>query len=177
MGSKKCASKPGRKTEFRFAHRKGSRCSEVLNKFGYPSLGQSRVSVEKCTADLQRSSGVPAGLSLCAEGASAEGGFTGSSSQERESVWSKVSRIQKLQVREAEPQGRSGWRRAWRNFLREEGAQATIEYILILSVVVGIALVAFRVLRPRLRAWADALSRRIDDTLFRGNVHRFQFRR
>lgn len=88
-----------------------------------------------------------------------------------------MSRIQKLQVREAEPQGRSGWRRAWRNFLREEGAQATIEYILILSVVVGIALVAFRVLRPRLRAWADALSRRIDDTLFRGNVHRFQFRR
>lgn len=88
-----------------------------------------------------------------------------------------MSRIRQGQLEETEPQDQSLARRACQRFFRDESAQATIEYILILSVVVGIALVAFRVLRPRLRAWADALSRRIDDTLFRGNVHRFQFRR
>jgi Flp pilus assembly pilin Flp len=64
-----------------------------------------------------------------------------------------------------------------RRFFRDESAQATIEYVLILSVLVAIALLLIRdLLRPILTRFTDNLSQAIEERMFKpGSMHRSPF--
>jgi Flp pilus assembly pilin Flp len=64
-----------------------------------------------------------------------------------------------------------------RRFLRDESGQATIEYVLILSVLVSIALLLIRdLLRPILTRFTDSLSKAIEERMFKpGSMHRSPF--
>jgi Flp pilus assembly pilin Flp len=66
-----------------------------------------------------------------------------------------------------------------RRFWRDESAQATIEYVLILSVLVAIALLLIRdLIRPILTRFTDSLSKAIEEKMFKpGSMHRSPFRR
>lgn len=66
-----------------------------------------------------------------------------------------------------------------RRFLGDEAAQATTEYILILSVLVLIAILVVRdLIRPVLAAFTDSLSKIITEQLFKegGSMHRSPFK-
>jgi hypothetical protein len=61
---------------------------------------------------------------------------------------------------------------------RDDEAQATTEYVLILAVVVGIAiLVARELVGPALKALTDGISRLIEEKMFKpDSMHRSPFR-
>lgn len=55
-----------------------------------------------------------------------------------------------------------------RRWFRDESAQATTEYILILSVIVSIALLVIRdLVQPILKAFTDHLSKNIEEKMFK----------
>lgn len=62
-------------------------------------------------------------------------------------------------------------------FLTEDSAQATTEYILILSVLVGIAIVLVRdLIRPVFAKLTDTLSKMVEEKMFQpGSMHRSPF--
>ena len=65
----------------------------------------------------------------------------------------------------------------WR-FLRDEKAQATTEYILILAVLVSIAILLIRdLIRPTLDRISTSLTKRIDELFKPGAMHRSPFRK
>lgn len=63
-------------------------------------------------------------------------------------------------------------------FLKEEGAQATTEYVLLLSVLVGIAILIVRELvAPGLKALGGWITDLIERKMFRpGSMHQSPFR-
>lgn len=66
-----------------------------------------------------------------------------------------------------------------RGFLADEEAQATTEYILILSVLVLLAILLVRdLIRPILTTFTDSLSKIITEELFKdgGSMHRSPFK-
>jgi hypothetical protein len=60
-----------------------------------------------------------------------------------------------------------------------ESGQTQLEYILMLATAIGFVLMLIRiVIRPGLTALGDAISARVENTLFRKeNLHRFPIRR
>ncbi len=66
-----------------------------------------------------------------------------------------------------------------RSFHRDETAQATTEYILILAVMVTIAIVLVRdLLRPILARFTESISDAIEKGMFQpGRMHRSPFRK
>lgn len=66
-----------------------------------------------------------------------------------------------------------------RSFLVDEDAQATIEYVLIVSVLVLIAILLIRdLIRPLLDKLTAGISEALKDGMFKpGSMHRSPFRR
>ena len=61
-------------------------------------------------------------------------------------------------------------------FFAEQDAQATTEYILMLSIIVSIFVVVFRVwVRPNLQKLADRISAMIEDKLTKADLHTLRF--
>lgn len=61
-------------------------------------------------------------------------------------------------------------------FFAEQDAQATTEYILMLSIIVSIFVVVFRVwVRPNLQKLADRISAMIEDKLTKTDLHTLRF--
>lgn len=72
-------------------------------------------------------------------------------------------------------QARGGVRSQARRFFREESAQASVEYTLVLAIVVGLVLILIKkLLQPAFATLRVSLSNRIEKTLFGGDLHRLK---
>jgi hypothetical protein len=61
-------------------------------------------------------------------------------------------------------------------FFAEQDAQATTEYILMLSIIVSIFFVIFKAwVRPNLKKLADRVSTMIEDRFIKADLHTFRF--
>ncbi|MBC7387272.1 MAG: hypothetical protein H7301_14055 [Cryobacterium sp.] len=68
----------------------------------------------------------------------------------------------------------------FRNFVDEESAQATIEYILILAVLVTIAILLVRdLIRPVMTRLSESIQSMVSDKMFKSGpaMHRSPFKR
>jgi len=73
---------------------------------------------------------------------------------------------------------RDRWRNFWRNFLRNEKAQATVEYTLLLAIAIGVLLIVVRkLIKPGLERLSLTISKRLDDMLTKGDLHRIRLSR
>lgn len=71
---------------------------------------------------------------------------------------------------------RKSARKHLNRFFAEQDAQATTEYILMLSIIVSIFVVVFRVwVRPNLQKLADRISAMIEDKLTKADLHTLRF--
>lgn len=69
----------------------------------------------------------------------------------------------------------------WERFLRDDRAQASAEYILLLAIIVGIAIsVLKKLLQPSLKILSDSVMQSLEDRLSGKSgdgFHRFNYRR